>query len=254
VLPPDYRALPQEARVAGTVVVEASPWIEDNQWVLDLAARDPFIVGLVGNLPAGTPSFSALLERFAANPLFRGIRVPERRLASGLGDSAFVADLGRLAERGLALDVLGSPGMLPDVARLARTIPRLEIVIDHVAGVRIDGGTPPADWRRGLRQVAPRTTVSCKISGLVEGTGRTGGAAPGDAGFYRPVLDHVWECFGPDRLIYGSNWPVSEMYADLGTVQRLAVGYLSDKGERASRSVLAGNARRVYRWVDRTAG
>ena len=93
VLPKDYRALPVPRPVTGTVVVEASPWLEDNQWVLDLAANDPFIVGLVGNLPVGTKEFAGHLKRFAANKLFRGIRIRDRKLEGTLDDPAFVGDL-----------------------------------------------------------------------------------------------------------------------------------------------------------------
>ncbi len=76
-LPQHYRALPVPQRVDGAIVVEASTWVEDNQWILDLAAREPFIVGLVGNLPLGTPECAGHLKRFAANPLFRGVRIRE---------------------------------------------------------------------------------------------------------------------------------------------------------------------------------
>ncbi|PYV08387.1 MAG: amidohydrolase [Acidobacteria bacterium] len=251
VLPAHYRALPKPFPVAGTVVVEASAWVEDNQWILDLAARDRFIVGLVGHLPVGTAEFAGSLDRFAVRPLFRGIRVGGAGLDTALGEPRFVADLARLAERDLVLDVVGSPDMLPSVERLARQLPQLRIVIDHVAGVRIDGGPPPSDWLRGLAAVARHGTVHCKVSGLVEGSGRTGGAAPRDVGFYRAVLDGIWERFGQERLIYGSNWPVCEQFADLATVERIAVDYFESKGAAAAAAVLAANARRVYRSVER---
>src|SRR5205809_6764170 len=74
VMPENYKALAVPEGVTGTVVVEASQWVEDNEWILDLAAREPFIVGFVGNLQPGSPDFGANLERLAANPLFRGIR------------------------------------------------------------------------------------------------------------------------------------------------------------------------------------
>src|SRR5215467_10014461 len=73
VLPEDYKRLAVPEGVTGTVVVEASQWLEDNQWILDLAAREPFIVGFVGNLQPGAQDYAASLDRFAANPLFRGI-------------------------------------------------------------------------------------------------------------------------------------------------------------------------------------
>ena len=111
VLPGEWQRLVQPLGVTGTVVVEASPWPEDNQWLLDLAANQQNlpgmqgIVGVVGNLPVGTAEFAELLKRFAANPLFRGIRVNGSKLMAGLEQPDYRRDLGRLADRGLALDV-----------------------------------------------------------------------------------------------------------------------------------------------------
>jgi len=245
-LPPHYVALPKPAPVAGTVVVEASGWVGDNQWILDLAARESFILGLVGNLPVGTADFSGLLNRFGKNPVFRGLRVQGARLKAGLGETAFITDLKALAERGLSLDVVGSPAMLPDVARLARQIPDLKIIIDHVAGVRIDGAQPPADWVEGMEAVAQAENVGCKVSGLVEGSGKSGGQAPRELAYYRSVLDVIWRLFGEARLIYGSNWPVCELFADLASVQRLAGEYFESKGAAVTANVFARNAQRFY--------
>ncbi|MGA2502438.1 MAG: amidohydrolase family protein [Tepidisphaeraceae bacterium] len=146
VLPKDYLALQVPRPVTGTVVVEASPWVEDNQWVLDLAAREPFIVGLVGNLPVGTKEFAGHLKRLAANRLFRGIRIRDRKLEGTLDDAAFVNDLKLLADYDLSLDLVGDTGILPFADRLAQKVPALRIIIDHLAGVLADGQAPPAEW------------------------------------------------------------------------------------------------------------
>jgi L-fuconolactonase len=92
--------------------------------------------------------------------------------------------------------------------------------------------------------------VFCKVSGLVEGSGRRGGA-PADVEFYRPVLDAVWERFGEARVIYGSNWPVSEMFAPFGTVHQIVATYFQTRGESASRRYFADNARTAYKWMKR---
>lgn len=246
ILPPDYRALPQPAPVAGTVVVEASPWVEDNQWILDLAGRDPFILGFIGNLPVGTPECGPLLERFARNPILRGLRVQGAALASGLTRKEFTNDLAALAERGLVLDVVGTPAMLPDVARLARALPRLTIVIDHLAGVSLAAGTVAEEWRRDLAAVAKCERVVAKVSGLPEATGRTDGSAPREEAAYRPALDVLWELFGADRLVYGSNWPVCELFSDLATVQRLTLAFCARHDAAVMARVMRTNAVRVY--------
>jgi L-fuconolactonase len=247
VLPKDYKALPKPVPVTGTVVVEASSWVEDNQWVLDLAKNDPFILGFVGNLPVGTDEFRAHLKRFAANPLFRGIRIGGARLKEGLVQPRFLADLKDLAELDLELDLLGDTAMLSDVDKLAREIPTLRLMIDHVANLKIDGKAPPVEWLRGMETAAQRKNVYCKVSGLVEGTGRVDGTAPRQVEFYRPVLDAVWNLFGEDRLVYGSNWPVSERFAECATVQRIVNDYFETKGRAVLDKFFCTNAQAVYK-------
>jgi predicted TIM-barrel fold metal-dependent hydrolase len=251
VLPKDYRALPVPQPVTGTVVVEASPWLEDNQWVLDLAAHEPFIVGFVGNLPVGTKEFAGHLKRLAANRLFRGIRLRDRKLEGMLGDSAFVSDLKLLADQDRSLDLVGGREILPFADRLAKEVPSLRIIIDHLAGVVVDGKEPPADWVRPMRVLARRKNIYCKLSGLVEGTGRSDGLAPRDVEFYRPVLDAMRTIFGPERLIYASNWPVSERFAPLATVQGIVGDYFGSHGRRAEEQVFSQSAKVAYRWVQR---
>lgn len=250
-LPADYRAQPVPQPVMGTVVVEASPLVEDNQWILDLAAKDKFIVGFVGNLKPGEAAFAGNLKRFAANPLYRGLRVNEGALRTGLGNAAFVADLKRLADAGLELDVNGGPTLLPEVARLAKVLPALRVVINHLANPRIDGKNVSETWRRDLEAAAKFPQVFLKVSALVEGTGKRDGHAPRDVEFYRPWLDIAWNAFGADRLIYGSDWPVSARFAPLATVQGIAHDYFSAKGRPALEKFFAGNARAAYRWLDR---
>ena len=251
VLPKDYQALRKPQPVNGTVVVEASAWLEDNQWILDLAANDPFIVGFVGHLEAGTNEFRNQVKRFAANRLFRGIRMGAGRIRQGLDQAAFIDDLRFLAASDLSLDVLGGPDLLPDVPRLAKQIPDLRIIIDHVANVKIDGRAPDGTWRDGIQGAAQHKSVFCKVSGLVEGTGKTDGKAPSDVEFYRPTLDVVWGAFGADRVIYGSNWPVSERFAPCAVVQQVVTDYFSGKGDDAVEKYFWKNALAVYKWVMR---
>jgi len=251
VLPKDYRALPVPKPVTGTVVVEASPWLEDNQWVLDLAAHDPFIVGFVGNLPVGTKQFAGHLKRFAANKLFRGIRIRDRKLEGTLDAAAFVSDLKLLAVHNLSLDLVGGREILPFADRLAKEVPDLRIVLDHLAGVVVDGKAPPAEWVNQMRALVQRPNICCKLSGLVEGTGRSDGSAPRDVEFYRQVLDAMREMFGPERLIYASNWPVSERFAPLATVQGIVADYFRSHGRRSEEQVFAQSAKTAYHWVRR---
>ena len=249
--PKDYRNQPVRREVTGVVVTEASDRVEDNQWILDLAAEDNFIVGLCGNLPLGTPEFTDHLKRFAENKLWTGMRHRKRDLAADLQNQAFLRDVRLLAENDKQLDMLGRGPLLPLVDTLARQVPDLRIVIDHFANPKIDGKNVDANWEANIRQVAKNENVHMKFSGLVEGTGRKDGGAPRDPDFYRPWIDIVWDSFGEDRLIYGSNWPVSNRFASLATVQAIVYDYFSEKGNAPLNKVFSRNARRVYQWVDR---
>lgn len=254
VLPEHYRALPVPRPVTGTVVVEASPLVEDNQWILDLASRDPFIVGFVGNLPLGTKEFEGHLKRFSVNPIFRGIRSRDRKLDGTLEDAAFLRDLRLLAGAGLSLDLVGGLEILSFAGELARKVPDLRIVVDHLAGLAVDGKSPPASWLEAMKALTPRAQVFFKVSGLVEGTGRTQGDASGEVAFYRPVLDALWDLFGPERLIYGSNWPVSERFAPLATVQGIVETYFRGRGSEALEQVFWRSGQAAYRWRARAQG
>ncbi len=130
-------------------------------------------------------------------------------------------------------------------------MPALRIIIDHLAGVVVDGKAPPADWVGQMRALARRPKIYFKVSGLVEGAGRSDGTAPRDVGYYRPVLDAMRAVFGHERLIYASNWPVSERFAPLAAVQGIVGDYFRSHGRRAEELVFAHSAKAAYRWVQR---
>ena len=248
VYPEHHRALAIPEGVTGTVVVEASTWVEDNQWILDLAENEPFIVGFVGNLDIGSADFEDNLERYSANPLFRGVRLRGVDIG-GVVDSGNLANIEMFAAKDLSVDLLSSPDVLPSVAALAAEIPELRIVINHVAGVPIDGKVPDAGWVEGMQMAAVHPHVYCKVSGLVENTKDK--PSPTDVAYYAPTVDVLWDAFGVDRLVYGSNWPVSERFADYATVQRIVSQYFNAKGVVATEKYFWRNATAAYKWLDR---
>jgi L-fuconolactonase len=251
VLPGEFRELTRKLHVVSTIVVEASPWLEDNQWLLDLAAKEPVIVGVVGRLDPAKEDFGKHLQRFARDPLFRGIRIDHAALKQGLDDKRFLDNLRLLAAADRVLDVNGGPDLPTDVARLAQRLPDLRIVINHAANMRIDGKAPPADWLKGMRAAAAAKRVYCKVSALVEATGRNQGDASTDVAYYRPILDALWDTFGEDRLIYGSNWPVSDQAATYATVHAIVRTYFQERGRAAAEKFFMGNAVAAYKPVDR---
>jgi predicted TIM-barrel fold metal-dependent hydrolase len=111
----------------------------------------------------------------------------------------------------------------------------------------IDGKEPPAEWRLAVAAAGEAGgNVFCKLSALVDGTRKRDGTAPADLAFYTPVLDHVWKAFGADRLVFGSNWPVSDLYASFDAVFTLAAKYVKGRGEAAFAKVFGKNAGAAY--------
>ncbi len=238
-LPGPWARMVKPLGVSGVIVVEASPWLEDNQWVLDLARENSIIAGTVGYLEPGKPEFRQHLARFGRNPLFRGLRLGQKALQAALENPNAMADLQRLAGAGLALDVIGDSEVLTAAARLSDAIPTLRIVVDHLPF------EAPPDALQALKH---RKQVFAKVSGVVR---RVGDRVPGDVGFYSESLDKLWDVFGEDRVIYASNWPVSERIASYATVLRIVRDYFEGKGELAAGKYFRANSVTAYRLVTR---
>jgi predicted TIM-barrel fold metal-dependent hydrolase len=258
-LPADYRKLAAPAGITGMVAMECSPWVQDNNWVLDVAAGDTIVVGLIGNLHPGETAFRAHLGRLRKNPLFRGIRFGDlwgRKLADEVPKAEFIAGLKALADAGLALDTVGDASVLGDVVRITDKVPDLRVVIDHLPSVR-----PPKDeagrasYDVALRELAQRPRVFVKISALFERIEGADGTAriPHDLAFYRPKLDAIYETFGPDRLLFGSNWTSSEPFGTFAETVGVLQEYFASKPPEAAAKYFWRNSVAVYRWVKRQA-
>ncbi|MGP4115238.1 amidohydrolase family protein [Streptomyces sp. 4N509B] len=237
------RAELDAAGVAEAVLVQAEDSEADTAHMLAQADRHDWIVGVVGWVRLDDPDTAARqLDRWQRHPAFRGVRhlVHDDPRDDFLRLPAVRRSLAMLARRGLPLDVPDAwPRHLADVAELADALPDLRIVVDHL-------GKPPADrdafaaWRQTLEAVAARPNVVAKVSGLqTPGSPLTGETA-------RPAVEAAFELFGPDRLMYGGDWPMTLGHGGYGHAWRVLstlVGELSG-AERAR--VLAGTGRAVY--------
>ena len=187
-----FDAICEANGVSATVIVEASDRVEDNQWVLDLVKHNPKrYIGLVGNLPIGTPQFAKHLERFAKDERFVGLRLrswPEG--VTGFNDAVW-RDLQLLAEKGLTLDVLMSNFDLADVSQIAEHVPSLKILINHLTGLTITGQPAEADWTAAVKRAAAHPNVYCKVSGIFQRSGRM--PAPKNTAYYAPIFEEVWQ-------------------------------------------------------------
>ncbi len=249
VLPEHLRVLAVPLGVAGAIAIEASPVEQDNHWLLGWADRDPFVLGVVGHLKPGRSGFADELDRLAAHPRFLGIRTGLWNVEPSL-DEAVLADLRRVASRGLSLDLGQGASRLAMVPALARALPDVRIIVNHLGGPVIRaGGEPPVEWRQAVRAAGAQRNVAMKISGFVEALGRGagGGQVTPDPDAVRPWFGELLDAFGPERLIFGTNWPVCEQQASYAQVVELALGLTSGLSEAERESVLRTSALRWYR-------
>ncbi len=244
VLPAEYRKMAGPLGITGAIEVEASPLLEDNQWVLDLAAKDKFLVGTVGDLEPGKSGFGRNLERFHKNPLFLGIRVGllwGRNIAQDVLRPGYIDDLKLLSDAGLEIDVVGDGDLtiLSPILRITDRIPKLRVVIDHL---------PFDNYLPEMHAIGQRPQIYAKISNVLR---RVNGKTPTDLAHYRPSLDYLWDIFGEDRVVYGSNWPVSDRIAPFSEELRIVREYFALKGAAATQKYFWKNSQAAYRWRKR---
>ena len=209
VLTEQFDEVADRAGIASTVVVEASSRVEDNQWILDLVKHNPNrYLALVGNLPIGTDEFPSLLERFSKDSRFVGLRMRNRPGGDAFFTDAVWRDLALLSEKGLTLDVLIHNFTLDEVTQVAKQLPDLKIMINHLGGLVIKRNFPYTEWEKSIMKAAAQPNVFCKVSGIFERSGTQ--PVPKERSFYAPVLKTVFKAFGEDRIVYGSNWPVTD--------------------------------------------
>ena len=245
-LPEEYSRVAKLAGVTGVVIVEASDRLKDNNWVLDQVAGDPFYVALVGNIDPYRKDFARQLQRLRKDKRFVGIRA-RNSTPIDYTHPQVLANFRLLEEAGLSLDILANGKGIEGVTEvdvLAANVPRLRIVVDHVLGYDIDGKPPGKEWVDAVASLAKHPNVYCKVSGLYQRC--TQQPAPQDPGHYRTVLDPLWQHFGSERLIYGSNWPCTKKSGDYTSFVRLVNAYFSAKGQDASERYFWKNAATAY--------
>lgn len=245
ILPKDFNKVANENGVTATVIVEATEWLPDNQWVLDLVKHDPKrYIGLVGSLEIGTPDFAKNLKELSKDKRYVGIRMRER---PG-GDKFFTDDVWRdlklLSDMDQTLDVLMFQFSLEDVAVVAKRLPKLKILINHVAGANIEGKPADPKWVEGVKKAAAQPNVYCKISGLFQQSHRQ--PSPTKVDFYKSTLDVLTKEFGEDRLVYGSNWPVTMRGGKYGDYKKVVMDYYAPKGRKFLEKLLYKNALAFY--------
>jgi predicted TIM-barrel fold metal-dependent hydrolase len=164
----------------------------------------------------------------------------------------FITDLKVLADAGLEMDTANpTPALMASIVKLTDKIPTLRIVVDHL--LQPDPPTDPAArkaYQGTLRELGKRPHTYAKISEVLR---RVDGRVSEDLNFYRERLDELWEYFGQDRLMYGSDWPNSDIWAEYPKALRVAQEYVAAKGPGVAEKIFWKNSIAAYRWVHREA-
>jgi len=254
-LPARYRRLAQALGVVAAIEIEASPWIEDNLWVLEVEEKDPMMVGTIGNLQPEKPEFKDYLERYRKNRLFLGVRYGNLwgyNLVEQVSNPTFIEGLELLQQAGLTMDTANPrPDLIDAILRVNDKIPELRIVFDHLPSLlpRLQGAARTA-VEANLREMAKRPTIYVKVSQVM----RMVDTKPStDPAVYKPTLDFFFDTFGEDKLIFGSDWPNGAAVDNLPTVVRIVRDYFETKSRAAAEKYFWRNSLAAYRWIRRDA-
>lgn len=242
----DLAAYRGEAAALG---IEAMLHMEVDVAEADIAGETAYVTGLgdgvVGAIAAcrpEAPTFAASLEQAAANPRVRGLRRILHTQPDELSRAPlFAENLRRLAAYDLSFDLCVLARQLPLAAELVRACPDVRFVLDH-CGVPDVAGKALDPWRADMTALARLPNVACKISGVVAYAG-----PDWTVDDLRPFVEHAIECFGWDRVVWGSDWPVCTLTADLTRWVAATHAILAGTSEAEREKLLSANARRIYR-------
>lgn len=243
-LPRDLAPLLQPNGLGGSIAVQARQCLEETRWLLALALENEFIRGVVGWVDLRSPQLRDQLGEFANNKKLVGVR----HVVQAEPDDEFMLrpefrrGIAQLAEFGLAYDLLLYPRHLPVAVKLVREFPDQPFVLDHIAKPQIAVGVVEP-WARNIRALAGLPNVSCKLSGMVT-EARSGKWTRDD---FLPYLDVVLDCFGPSRLMMGSDWPVCTVSADYAATLGIVLECIERLSNSERDAILGGTCARVYR-------
>ena len=239
----DLEPMREAAGVAATVLVQAAPTVAETLFLLNVAQDSGGVVkGVVGWVDLANAGAIPALTRLARDPLLKSIRP----MLQDLPDPAWIlrADVGRalaaLPRLGLRFDALVKPAQLPALLSVLDRNPDLAVVIDHGAKPDIASGMWEP-WARSMRAAATNPRVRCKLSGLVTEAGPNW-----TIDTLRPYFEHLLDCFGAQRLMWGSDWPVVNLSGSYQRWYATTVALMSGLTPQERAAIMGGTARKFY--------
>lgn len=240
----DLRPLLVQSGVNATLLVQAAPTPAETDYMLSIARRTPWVLGVVGWIDLLAPNAADEVRRRAGDPHFLGVRPMLQDLADPdwIRQRALDPALNATAAEGLVFDALILPHQIDAIAELAARHPQLSIVLDHGAKPKLGNAAAMTNWARDLEKLARAPNVSCKLSGLLTEL-PPGGSRDGVIG----AIDTLFGLFGSGRLLWGSDWPVLTLAGDYAAWFELARAAIAARDPDAVVAVMGENAVRVYR-------
>ena len=243
-LPQHLRPILKRNKFDGSVVVQAHTSLEETEWLLDLASANEFILGVVGWVDLTDARLGETLDRLQRHPKFKGVRHPaqDELDVNWMAREDVLQGLRELARRGLPYDLLFRPQHLRLIPRIVESAPELRMAIDHLAKPPIASGRVDG-WAEDLAAAAAYPQVYCKLSGMI-----TEASPEWKADELKPFVRHAFDVFGPDRLMFGSDWPVCMLACETWKVSLAAFTQAHGPLAREVRNKVIGEtAQHFYR-------
>jgi len=246
-LPEDLKLHLDARQISGSIFVQTQHNLDENRWVLDLCDQFDFLKGIVGWVDLASPNCEQQLVEMRANPKFLGVRhvVQDEPDDDFLVRPEILRGLALLEKHGVPFDVLIYVKHLRHVPTLARKMPNLKMVINHLAKPQIALNGLEA-WQADFEACAAFENVWCKLSGMVTEADWQGWT-PADL---KPYIEIAINAFSPQRLMYGSDWPVCELAATYEQVHDSLAENISRLSQAEQARIFAGSARAFYNLPD----
>lgn len=229
-------------RIEGTILVQAAPTEAETMFMLGIAEAAEVVRGVVGWIDFDAADAAARIDAMAAQKLLVGLRPMVQDIADDdwLLRPGLAPLLTAMTRHGLVFDALALPRHLPRLLQVIDRHSDLQFVLDHCAKPHLATGDI-AEWKRHIAEIARRPNMVCKLSGLA-----TEAKADWQLDDLRPAVDHVRDCFGPQRLLWGSDWPVVNLAGGYDSWFAAAETLVADLLPADKVDVFGGNAGRIY--------
>jgi L-fuconolactonase len=241
--PADLHEILENHGFDGSIAVQARQSIEETEWLLELADKNDFIKGVVGWVDLRSNNLESHLQKYSQNKKFVGVRhvLQDEPDDQFVLEEDFLDGISMLSKYDLTYDILVFERQLPASIKMVEKFPDQKFVVDHIAKPQIKKGLIDP-WKENINAIASFNNVHCKLSGMITEADWVNWS---EADFTK-YLDVVYESFGPDRLMFGSDWPVCNLAGSYENVLNLVKHYISDLSENSRRSILGENALNFY--------